>query len=265
MSVNSGPNFLLAERETILGAISPCFPRVAAMVRKNWRRYARVVETLEEAFPNRASIRILDFGCGYPVVVKLLQLRGFKATGYEPYADGLQSGVAISLGLEGTYTKILKDGDRFDVLLLVDVIEHLAVPGPTMRLVGEQLKPGGVLLVSTPNVLRFETYWNFLFRRTGHPTPLAHYLRADNTYVTHQREFTMDELRRTLEFFGFEVTRAEFNDVRPSKEEAEEHRALTGLEGPGKGLKALVTRFAIRFLPASVARDNLMVLATKKC
>jgi 2-polyprenyl-3-methyl-5-hydroxy-6-metoxy-1,4-benzoquinol methylase len=263
--VNSESKLFPAEREAILGAIAGEFPNVAAMVRKNWRRYARVVGTLEEAFPDRAGIRIIDFGCGYPVVVKLLQLRGFMATGYEPYADDLQSRLARALGLEGTYTKILKDGDRFDVLLLVDVIEHLAVPGPTMHLVGEQLKPGGVLLVSTPNVLRFETYWNFLFRRTGHPTPLAHYLRAENTYVTHQREFTMDELRRTLEFFGFEVTRAEFNDVRPSKEEAEEHRALTGQEGPGKGLKGLVAHFVIRFLPASVARDNLMVLATRKC
>lgn len=44
---------------------------------------------------------------------------------------------------------------RFDVALLLEVIEHLGDPGPVLAKIKKILRPGGFLLVSTPAVERF--------------------------------------------------------------------------------------------------------------
>ena len=75
----------------------------------------------------------------------------------------------------------------YDGALLLEVIEHLSLPDglALLREIRGRLRPGGVLVVSTPNI--------------GHPWA---YLR-DATHVT---PYAHDELAGVLSLAGFEVT-----------------------------------------------------------
>ena len=250
------------ERELIVRDLSGLPSRLTAMVRKNWKRYACVAALVEKRVPRERPLKILDYGCGYPIVLKLLRMRGYFVVGFEPYAEAEQFATAEALGVSQHYSAELHAGDRFDVALLVDVVEHLAVPAPTFRNLSDHVADDVLLLVSTPNVLRFETYWSFVMRRTGHPTPLEHYLNAENTYVHHQRELTVHELQRLLGHFGYRLISSEFNDTRPDPVDLAEYHGDPGT-GRRKGLKGRVFDLTRRWLPSSLANDNILVVAQR--
>ena len=52
---------------------------------------------------------------------------------------------------------------RFDCIILADVLEHLVDPWTTLRLLGEQLEPGGAVVASLPNVRHYTTLMSLFF------------------------------------------------------------------------------------------------------
>jgi 2-polyprenyl-3-methyl-5-hydroxy-6-metoxy-1,4-benzoquinol methylase len=106
----------------------------------------------------RPPVRWLDFGCGAGGFLKYLRERGSLA------------GRALDLtGHDvGSYAELLKHRDRFrilnlselqcepiaayDVISMIEVIEHLPSPLEPMQLVARLLKPGGLLLLTTGNM-----------------------------------------------------------------------------------------------------------------
>lgn len=53
---------------------------------------------------------------------------------------------------------------RFDCVIAGDVLEHLVDPWTALRRVGELLDPGGLVIVSLPNVRYWETLWQLAVR-----------------------------------------------------------------------------------------------------
>ena len=105
-----------------------------------------------------APLRLLDFGCGAGGFLKFLRERGTLAgrpldlTGHDvgSYADMLRErdGFRI-LDLDA----LAREPDaRYDIISLVEVIEHLPAPLEPMQLVARLLKPGGLLLLTTGNL-----------------------------------------------------------------------------------------------------------------
>lgn len=126
------------------------------------------------------------------------------------------------------------DDASFDLVLWCEVIEHLtANPVHALSEIHRVLKPGGALVVSTPNVARTEL--------------VAALLRGDNVYdpyhlgaplagSRHSREYTHGELTALLAGCGFEVERAEDHDIcelqtRSARWLAPVHRLLGGFTG----------------------------------
>jgi len=105
------------------------------------------------------------------------------------------------------------DDASFDLVLWCEVIEHLtANPVHALAEIHRVLKPGGALVVTTPNVARTEN--------------VAALLRGDNVYdpyhlgaplsgSRHSREYTFAELRDLLGGCGFAVERMEDHDITP--------------------------------------------------
>ncbi|HAU29561.1 MAG TPA: hypothetical protein DCW68_05555 [Rhodospirillaceae bacterium] len=111
------------------------------------------LDIIAPALPEGASI--LDFGAGDGDMADLLIQRGFKVAAYEP-AEGrvdILKGkpFAQSSNFLGVFTK--PDGTRFDVILMTEVIEHVldCDMQATMDAIKAFLKPGGLLIASTPN------------------------------------------------------------------------------------------------------------------
>jgi SAM-dependent methyltransferase len=89
----------------------------------------------------------------------------------------------------------------FDVVLFCEVIEHLqSDPVNVLREIKRVLKPGGHLILTTPNVNRLENVARML-AGTNIYDPYSGY----GPYGRHNREYNRHELAALLAYCGFEV------------------------------------------------------------
>jgi hypothetical protein len=95
----------------------------------------------------RPGARILDFGAGeHAVLTGLLRQRGFDCVAYDPLYD------------LGTATL----GERHDVVILCEVIEHLRELREEVTALGRYLAPDGCVVVRTqcyPSVAELPAWW----------------------------------------------------------------------------------------------------------
>jgi 2-polyprenyl-3-methyl-5-hydroxy-6-metoxy-1,4-benzoquinol methylase len=104
----------------------------------------------------------LDFGCGAGGLLKYLGDRGefrsggriwpIRVTGHDvgTYAERLAKDDGLRILRLG---ELASEPDaRYDVISLIEVIEHVEFPDPVFALAARLLKPGGLLLVTTGNI-----------------------------------------------------------------------------------------------------------------
>ncbi|HEY7334796.1 MAG TPA: methyltransferase domain-containing protein [Bryobacteraceae bacterium] len=105
--------------------------------------------------------------------------------------------------------------DHFSTVLCCELLEHL-VTDP-MHMMGELnriLKPGGSLVLTTPNIVSLRALAGIL--QGFHPQLFSAYIQPKNGVVDarHAREYTPGEIRKLLENSGFEVTLLETGPFR---------------------------------------------------
>ena len=89
----------------------------------------------------------------------------------------------------------------FDVVTVFHVLEHMTNhPWFAIAEIARVLKPGGTLVLTTPNVARLENIVALVEGRNLYD-PFSKY----GPYGRHNREYTRDELHRLLAHGGFEV------------------------------------------------------------
>lgn len=143
--------------------------------------------------------RILELGPGPAHVAQVARRKDLYWVGLEGSLDclpgllGTLSGGAIA-DLEAI--KGLPKG--FDCVLAADTLEHLNDPEGMLRMIREALPPGGLLILSVPNVANFHVrvglfFGSFEYRDRG---------ILDRT---HRYFFTARSLRRMVEKAGFAV------------------------------------------------------------
>lgn len=116
------------------------------------RQMDRLLERIIAAVPQPAGARLLDVGAGSGILVEQARRRGYKAAGVEPSRWLAQRAAERGLPVEeGTFPHPALPGP-FDVVTLIDVIEHVADPVSLLRSVQRHLAPGGVVAVVTPDV-----------------------------------------------------------------------------------------------------------------
>jgi SAM-dependent methyltransferase len=116
------------------------------------RSFAAMLARLERARPEKGDL--LDVGPNVGTLLDLARGRGWRGRGVELNADAArvcreQRGLDVVSGaLEpGRFPPA-----SFDAVTLTDVIEHLPDPLAVTRVVRDVLRPGGLLLVSTPDI-----------------------------------------------------------------------------------------------------------------
>ena len=91
-------------------------------------------------------------------------------------------------------------GERFDLILLLDVVEHLPRPAEFLKAVSELLAPGGEILISVPNFIHWSVRIPMLFGFL----PEAERGILDKT---HLQTFTRKKLRKLISTVaGLEIT-----------------------------------------------------------
>ena len=102
----------------------------------------------------KSNLRILDVGCGYGYLTHAMRSRGFEAFGIDISAQAL----TIARQRYGDYffhADVQSFGwpaaQRFDLIVAIEVIEHLADPVACVRSLLGLLTPSGSVLITTPN------------------------------------------------------------------------------------------------------------------
>lgn len=151
--------------------------------------------------------RLLDVGCGTGDFLRVARARGWQGSGTElsPYAVR----AAAADGLEVVGGELWEAGlppATFDVVTCWHVIEHVGDPRRLVREICRVLKPGGWLVLATPNVD------DRIFRAAyhlarGRRPPL---FEADEREL-HLFFFSAASLRRLVESVGLTVVEAGFD------------------------------------------------------
>jgi glycosyltransferase involved in cell wall biosynthesis/SAM-dependent methyltransferase len=96
--------------------------------------------------------RLLDVGCGHGLLLDEARERGYDPVGLEVSAASAAFGrKAFDLDIREQTIDELDDDERFDVITLIDVLEHLSNPLEAIDRCQKLLAPNGVLCVVTPD------------------------------------------------------------------------------------------------------------------
>lgn len=130
--------------------------------------FAAVRTDVFDLLPDHAS-RVLEIGCGTGDTLAQL-----KAAGRCEWAAGVElfpSAAAVARErLDEAYEGNIEDmalgiePDSIDVILCLDVLEHLLDPWSVIRKLDPLLKPGGILIASIPNVRHFKVIGPLILR-----------------------------------------------------------------------------------------------------
>ncbi len=105
-----------------------------------------------------AGLRILDIGCGGGLLCEPMARLGAEVVGADAAARNIpvarlhaeQSGLAIDYR-HTTAEALAEAGERFDVVLNMEVIEHVADPAAYLAACHALTRPGGLMICSTLN------------------------------------------------------------------------------------------------------------------
>jgi SAM-dependent methyltransferase len=111
------------------------------------------------------------------------------------------------------------EDNTFDMILFNEVFEHLRInPIHTLNEVYRVLKPGGKLLLSTPNLTSFKGWYSLLLQNK---TPNNVYYEYKKLMIIghmgHVREYTATEICEFLGHIGFTIERLIYRGVPQSK------------------------------------------------
>ena len=105
-----------------------------------------------------SGIRIADIGCGGGLLAEPMARLGANVTGVDAAARNIPvarrhaeiSGLEIDYR-NATAEQLSENGERFDVVLAMEIIEHVSVPSQFLETCRSLLSPGGLLICSTIN------------------------------------------------------------------------------------------------------------------
>ena len=121
------------------------------------RQIERQIDIIESRFPSGFKGRALDIGCSIAYGLSLLQESGWLVLGLDPSEKCIQIsrdklGVRV---LEGFFSvELLKKENKFDVIILSHVVEHLVFPEEIIGHLSELLTDDGIIYIEVPNLMR---------------------------------------------------------------------------------------------------------------
>ncbi|MBM3530990.1 MAG: bifunctional 2-polyprenyl-6-hydroxyphenol methylase/3-demethylubiquinol 3-O-methyltransferase UbiG [Alphaproteobacteria bacterium] len=151
------------------------------------------------------GLRILDIGCGGGILAEPLARLGGEVVGVDPSETNIeaakehavQSGVAVDYRCT-TAEDLADAGETFDIVLAMEVVEHVADVPTFVQCCADMVRPGGLMIAATIN----RTLKSFALAIVG-----AEYILRWLPVGTHRwdRFVTPNELEIAMTQAGLEV------------------------------------------------------------
>jgi 2-polyprenyl-3-methyl-5-hydroxy-6-metoxy-1,4-benzoquinol methylase len=204
-----------------------------------------------------AECKVLDVGCYPPFLFNFMVEHGFNAYGIASSHEQIVSDQVKVINIEKESFPWKENS--FDLAIFTEVIEHLPHnPLIPLKEIYRKMKPGGYLLITTPNAAKLHHRLKLLFgKSTSFPIEQLMTVNPDDgsLYHLHHREYTLAELRKLTELSGFEVVDAQYVCLYPPtrQKSAKESLPLKAIKWLGFAAQQLVPPF----------RDSLFVCVRK--
>lgn len=219
------------------------------------RRYAQIFE--EAAKYTSTMQRVLDVGCGIGNFVAWAAAGGLDAEGVEVDRQALE--VARSRGLvvhELDDLASVVEPSSVDVVTLWDVIEHLVDPAAAVRDLVPLLRPGGLVVMETPDVAFPLRPLAISVRKVAEPIRYSDVLY----FADHRTYFSVAGMTHLLEDAGLEfmahmAMRSPGAKMRSQFEE---------LSGDGRGLTMSRLYGPLDRFMSAVGMNNKMIVIARR-
>jgi 2-polyprenyl-6-hydroxyphenyl methylase/3-demethylubiquinone-9 3-methyltransferase len=167
------------------------------------RKFERNVKSLNCL----SGLRMLDIGCGAGLLCEPFTRLGAQVIGVDASASNIAAAKVhadkghLSIDYRCTTVEEMDVRERFDIVLAMEVVEHVADVGLFLNRCAAMLKPGGIMVVSTLNrnwksfalaivgaeyVLRWLPRGTHQWDKFVTPEELAHHLANNKLTITDQ-------------------------------------------------------------------------------
>jgi len=193
-----------AGEDTRYTNVSGYFEDVMTVTDEGRRRFGdKLLQDAERLLGRRG--RFLDIGCGRGEVVWAARERGWDAEGCDLSEDFVRYAREVN-GVNAhaaTLEQMNYPEASFDVVTLVEVIEHLYDPAETVRELRRVVRPGGLVYISTPNEESvYQSLGNLYYKARGLDW-VVNLCPTWNLY--HVQGFSPRSLRYLLAAHDFEI------------------------------------------------------------
>lgn len=193
-------------------------------LRDGWERMQIVLGLLAD-LRGQGVRRVLELGSNPYVLTILLKRRFDFELQLANYFGGSMSGASFThvAELEGkkiefpfSHFNIEEDpfpyaDGSFDCVLFCEILEHLLMsPERAVAEMARIVRPGGFLVISTPNATRLTNLYFLMLGKS-----IWDGYSANGPYGRHNREYTLAEVRELMDRHGFEPFRAEVRNLQP--------------------------------------------------
>src|SRR3989344_1075595 len=170
--------------------------RMAQFEKEYWWHKGKVylIKTfLDQYFPGRRDLNIMEIGCGTGGVTGFLTDYG-AVTGVDTSHEAIHH--VSQVGLKEAVVADVNEMDidpyekQFDLVLALDVLEHIQDDLETMRRVGMMLKPGGLFFINVP---AYKFLWS-----------------EHDEALLHKRRYHSYELTKKLENCGYRILKSSY-------------------------------------------------------
>jgi 2-polyprenyl-6-hydroxyphenyl methylase/3-demethylubiquinone-9 3-methyltransferase len=157
------------------------------------------------------GLRVLDVGCGGGLFLSLLADGGADVCGSDlsdPAVRYARTKYGLTVHKYPVEHPFWQEsyGERFDVITLWDVLEHVNFPRDFLRAAGNLLRPGGWMFIDTPCRESFyHRFGSMTYRASMGRFPTFLNVIYSNVPFGHKQILSAGELRGLLDRVGFET------------------------------------------------------------